>query len=88
MEQTEVEHIVRLTMRSACFPVTNGMRIHVALASKWPFCVSADCIGVAVMGVERAFINIWKKMKLLFVLSWTFFFVHERHSHGSELSKA
>ena len=45
-------------MRSACCPVTNVMCIHVALASKCAFCVSADCMGVTVMGVERAFINI------------------------------
>ena len=76
-------------MRSARLPVTNVMRIHVALASKWAFCVSADCIGVTVMGVERAFINIWKIRRLLLVLSWTFFFVNDYcHSHRNELSKA
>ena len=77
-------------MRSACFPVTNVMCIHVALASKWAFCVSADCMGVTVMGVERAFINIWKIRRLLLaVLSWTFFFVNDYWpNHRSELSKA
>ena len=46
----------QLTMRSACFSIANVMQV--ALASKLPFFIGADCMRVTIMGVERAFIDI------------------------------
>ena len=60
-------------MRSACFSIAKVMRIQVALASKWPFCIGADCMRVTVMGVEWAFINIWKTIRIYHYARYLFF---------------
>ena len=75
----------RLTMRSACFSIAKVMRIQVALASEWRFCIGADCMRVTVMGVEWAFINIWKTIRIYHYARYLFF-VNEYHR--SALSEA
>ena len=72
-------------MRSACFSIAKVMRIQVALASEWPFCIGADCMRVTVMGVEWAFINIWKTIRIYHYARYLFF-VNEYHR--SALSEA